>query len=676
MTAGHDTWQPPRGWSMAWLLLLGCSVIAVTLGDIAVLTKVTGFLASGYNTVHISSAAEIAAFVAASLTLDLALILATWAVIIPILERLPLSSLQSFALAAAIGTGVPLALSAARFSVYSIAGNMFNATLLNQLSSTTWSSMAVEALDETYLVWSVAVPVLGLVLAWSIVSLGRLERSLGLPTEQFLAPHPSRLWRALVPVVIVSVFLLTASFPTLSRVQYGLGKKASGAALLGLVNGVTDVDRDGFGAFSQPPDSAPWDPEIHPYALDLPGDGIDEDGLAGDLAEPRHLPEPVPRAEPLAGPKPHVLVIYLEGFRADLIHRELDGKPITPFFNRLANEGAASDHCYVHSPWTLASRSELFGGRLVNTPGQSTLIDDFKGWGYTVAYFSGQDESYGDSKRIIGIERADAFYDARQDIDKRTSRSTTPVSLQVSWKTLLARVTEYLSDVDVSRPLFLYANIVDTHFPYTHSEIDDILGVPPLARSEIRSNRAERVFRAYANTAANVDRAAETLVEAWRDRIGDADQAILVLSDHGEAFYEEGALGHGHSISPSESRVPLILWGIGGEWPEPISPVDIRGLLRRNLGVERGGGPPRARFVPDPTRKILQFAPRLQRPDVIALRRLDDTWAYDFAKRRFERIAADGSRTPLDPDEHPAMFRELVWSWETLELAESAEDTH
>jgi hypothetical protein len=676
MTAGHDIRQPPRSWSMAWLLLLGCSSIVVTFGDIALMREGTGFLTSGFNSVHIGSATEILAFFVASLTVDLALILASWAVIIPVLARLPLSSLQSFCVAGAFGTGVPLALSAARYNVYSIAGNMFNVALLDQLSSTTWSSMAVEVLDEAHLVWAVAVPVLGLVLAWSIASLGRLERSLGLSTGRFLAPAPGQLWRPLVPIVIVSVFILTASSPTLSRLRYGLGKKPSSAAMLSLVHWVTDVDRDGFGAFTEPPDPAPWDREIHPYALDLPGNGIDEDGLAGDLEEPRRFPEPASRAEPMDGPKPHVLVIYLESFRADLIHRELDGQPITPFFNRLANEGAASDHSYVHSPWTLTSRSEFFGGRLVNTPGQSTLIDDFKGWGYTVAYFSGQDESYGDSERIVGIERADAFYDARQDKNKRTSRSTAPVSLQVSWKTLLGRVTDYLGEVDANRPLFLYANIVDTHFPYHHGGIDDILGVPPLHRGEIRSHRAERVFRAYANTAANVDRAAEALVEAWRARIGDADHAILVLADHGEAFYEEGALGHGFSISPSESRVPLIVWGIGGEWPEPIAPTDIRELLRRNLGVERGGSPPRARFVPDPTRSILQFAPRVRRPSVIALRRFHDTWSYDFVKDRFERIDTDGSRTPLDPDEHPAMFRELVWSWEARALAEAGAGAH
>ena len=38
-------------------------------------------------------------------------------------------------------------------------------------------------------------------------------------------------------------------------------------------------------------------------------------------------------------------------------------------------------------------------------------------------------------------------------------------------------------------------------------------------------------------------------------------------------------------------------------------------------------------------------------------------------RARFERIDADGVRTALDPEEHPALFSELVSSWESLKLA-------
>jgi len=656
-------------WSPAWWVLLGTCTLVVTAADIALLYEGTGFLTSGYNSASIGSLTEIAAFVAASLILDLALILVIWSFLVPILARLPLSSLQTWCMAGLVALGAPLAFSAARYNLYAVAGNMFNVTLVNQLDGTITSSMVIEMIDGSQLLWGVATPALALLLFGAIIWLGRLQKTHDVSDGRFTPPSAPRVWRLLLPFFALAVVILMAASPTLAQLRYGLRKKPSGAAIMGVVRWVTDVDRDGFDAFTEPRDTAPWDSSIHPYALDLPGNGIDEDGIGGDLAERPPAATESPTVEPVFGPKPHVLLVYLESFRADLIHRELDGQPITPFLNRLAAEGAMSSHAWVHSPWTLAARSQLFGGRFVSHPGQPTLIDDFRSQGYAVAHFSGQDESYGGSEEILGVERADVFYDARMDADKRTSRSTAAVSLQVSWKTLLRRVTDYLDELDVVQPIFLYVNVVDTHFPYHHAEIDDMLGVPPLRRDEIRADNVERVFRAYANTAANVDHAVERLVAAWRARIGAADHAILILSDHGQAFYEEGTLGHGHSVSASESRVPLIVWGIGGEWPEPIAPTDIRGLLRRNLGVERGGAPPRPRFVPDRQRSILQYVSKAERPQVIALRRYDDVWSYDFSRDRFERTDADGSRTPLDRVEHRAMFQELVWRWESLKLA-------
>ena len=661
-------WEAPRRGLLAWLGLLLLAAVAVTAGDLVLLREGTGFLTSGYNSVSISSALEIAGFLAASLLLDVTLLLLCWALLLPALQRTRLSDLQRLLVAGAVGVGLPVAFSAAQYNQYAVVGDLFNVTLASRFGSATWSSMAAEVFEESQLVW-LAVAFAGTgVLGWSVRLLGRFESSLPIDRGRLAPPRTSRVWLTLLPLVGASLVLLLASGPTLARYQYGLKRKPSSVLLRGIAHWLSDVDRDGFDRFTRPRDLHPWDASIHPYALERVGNGIDEDGIGGDLLSVRSFARDYPPLEGVPGPRPHLLIVYLESFRADLIERDLDGRPITPFLRRLARDGAASERAFVHSPWTLGSRSELFSGRQVHAAGQSTLIDDFKQRGYAVAYFSGQDESYGDSAALIGTQRADVFYDARQDKDRRTSRSTAAVSLQVSWKTLLERVEQGLRELPGDRPLLLYVNIVDTHFPYHSDEIDDLLGVAPLRRDEIRAHSAERVVRAYANTAANVDRAAERVVEIFRRRIGGADHGILVLSDHGEAFYEEGVLGHGQSISPGETRIPLILWGIGGEWPEPIAPTDIRGLLRRNLGRERGGDPPRARFVLDPAQRILQYVPGLEQPSVIALRGARDTLAYDFDRESFERIAADGARIALDPERHQAELDELVASWESLKL--------
>ena len=54
-----------------------------------------------------------------------------------------------------------------------------------------------------------------------------------------------------------------------------------------------DADRDGYGVFAIQYDPAPFDSTRHPLALDIPGNGIDEDGYGGDL-ELVALPQPLP----------------------------------------------------------------------------------------------------------------------------------------------------------------------------------------------------------------------------------------------------------------------------------------------------------------------------------------------------------------------------------------------
>ncbi len=88
--------------------------------------------------------------------------------------------------------------------------------------------------------------------------------------------------------------------------------------------------------------------------------------------------------------------------------------------------------------------------------------------------------SFSRSDELLGLDRVDDFYDARADMDFRVSRSTSAGGLQVSSKLLTRRVEEYLADFNSPDPLFLYVNIVYTHFPYTHDELDNLLGVSPL----------------------------------------------------------------------------------------------------------------------------------------------------------------------------------------------------
>lgn len=656
----------------SWGALLVVCVAVLGAVDAVLLQLGSTYFTGGFNGLYVDTPLRIAGFFAGSALMDVALALGLWALALPFVKRCPGTRAQHYALIALFTLGVPLMLDYVRYELHHVLGDMVSPLLLWVASDRDASEVMTQAL--TYVHPSVFVLIaasLAVVAAMSLV--GRIERHVARIDARFVAPRTPIVWLGCALVVVLASSALVATEAAAPRIHFGLERKASVVVLEELIELATDFDRDGFGLLSQPADPDAFDPAIHPDALDLPSNGVDENGLAGDHPAGFEALRPVP-VDAAPGPRrPQFLLVFLESFRADLLGARLNGRAVTPFLDRLAREGTASNHAYVHTPATAASRAQLFGGRLIPRAGRPTLIDDFAQLGYTVAHFSGQDDSYGGSEPLLGVERADRFYDAREDVDRRISRSSSPVSLQVSCKLVNQRVEEYLADFDPRRPLFLYVNFTDTHFPYHHREIDDLLGIDPLARADLNVNQAERIWETYANTAANVDRAIERLVATWRRHFAGSDLALLVTSDHAQEIFENGFLGHGHSVNPYQTRIPFILWRIGGAWPEPLGLADVRGLLRRHLFADASGGTPRARFAPDRGRRIFQFAGHWKLPHGMALRGLDSASIYRVDSGRFQMVDADEQPREISPETARRAFEELIWQWEGVRLRDAAE---
>jgi hypothetical protein len=445
---------------------------------------------------------------------------------------------------------------------------------------------------------------------------------------------------------------------------YGFDRKPSGHLLRLVIRLATDVDRDGFGWLSRPSDAAPFDGALQPFALEIPANGIDENGLAGDLAADFRPQLPFPPPEHFGPRRPSLLIVLLESFRGDLLGRSLGDREVTPTLNALAREGASSQAAYAHSPMTAPSRAQLFQGRIVPVPGARTLIDDFHELGYRVGYFSGQNDLFGGSDALVGFERADEFYDARTDREQRTSRTSLPASLQVSSDTVLDRVRAYLdATANHEDPLFLYVNLVDNHYPYHHEGLARLFDIDPVGRAEIRPDNAQRVLETYLQACANVDLAIGDLVALWRERMGEAP--LLITADHGQSFYEHGMLGHGQSIDEGQSRVPLVLQGIGGDWPEPLGLADVRGLLLTHLFEPSQP----TRFVPAPERRVFQYTGRLDRPYLIGLRSQERAVSWEFQAS----AGRDGDDASVAIDDATALLP-LLWSWEFWQARAPTDD--
>jgi hypothetical protein len=543
-------------------------------------------------------------------------------------------------------------------------GGAFDLSLMFDLTGR--KPQEIFAVAARQLVWPVlliaALGAAAIGLVWSVNRLGGGERR-----QDHL---PRRAWLAACGLLLAG--LVTTSVATFASepAEDGLPRTASGRVFGTVARFASDVDRDGYGALGRLRDPAPFDGSIYPYALERAGDGIDQNGVGGDL--PSDAPAYVERTAPPPAwrSRPDIVLVVLESFRADTVGRQVDGVSVTPTLDAIAKEGVSAPLAYSHNGYTAQSRFHLFSGSVAGTRDGRTLIDDFKANGYEVAYFSGQDESFGGAEYAIGFDRADVAYDARQDRKQRYSTFSTAGSLAVPATRVHERVREFLDRRTSDKPLFLYVNYHDTHYPYHHGGIDPLVGAPVLGESQIAPENQAAVHRMYLNTAANVDRAVgETLAVVTR-RLG-RQPAVIVTADHGESLFDEGFLGHGYALNDVQTRIPLIVRGLPIVIEQPFGQADLRDAIGGALSGDSPDAPPRVVVRADKT--VFQYLGTLERPRQVGLRGVETHLVYDFRSNQVRSAGALWERAENARADVAERMTALIQLWERMVLARQSE---
>lgn len=569
--------RAPGAWARLIAAFPFALVALVSLVELALADRKYGLFTGGFGQSRaVDAPGEIALFLLGYAAAQAVIGLAGWALALRLARRGP--AWAPCFLFALFNGALFCGLLAAQYQLHSYFSDAVGFALLKQLGGGSLVDAVLFGLSEIGVaLLALAALAVGAWAAWKL--LARLLPP-GLP--RLNAPR-----RSLCAAVLVLFLAAAFAIPrTGSDAAFGLNRTLAWQALTGTLDLASDIDRDGYGLFGIQHDTAPFDGSRHPLALDMPGNGVDEDGYGGDLTL-------VPLAAPL-GPqvftddRPHVVIVVMESTRSDVLGKRVNGKPVAPNLEAIAAAGSAAIPAYSHVGFTTESLKSIFSGQLAPRAGDPSLFRDLKASGYRIGVFSGQPEDFGGISETVGMrESADVYVDAERLRDKRAFDFAAQGSLLIDENHLLAAFDRTLGTEDWhARPHFAYFNFQSPHFPYHHEGVPARVVHLPIERGAIGADRAEEVQATYWNAVANADAWLGEVVQRLKAKGVWDDTLLIVTGDHGEDLFEDGFLGHGHVINARQFGTILVANRPGLLPPAPLALADYRAILTAALRGE------------------------------------------------------------------------------------------
>jgi len=357
--------------------------------------------------------------------------------------------------------------------------------------------------------------------------------------------------------------------------------------LIELVRDANDLDGDGFGSLLGEADCAPFSSSIHPGALDLPGDGIDqdcdgEDTTYADLVAPTGPVVPVP--DKFLKPW-NVLLITIDATRYD--HTSFGGykqkgRDTTPRLAELVSQSTSFTYANAPAPGTMASIPAIMTSKFFHSgvamdddaprphgyppkllPENVMFAEIMKGGGYYTGAI-GSHEWWTNWGLDQGFD----------DFDNSIGRIVDP------YRVVADQITDHalaFISRNQNRKWFLWAHYIDPHGRYVaHPDVVDYgTADMDLYDGELRWTDQE------------IGRLLDELkrLPSYRNTI------IVVTSDHGESMGEHGVPTgtHGTALYRELTHVPLIFFipdlqpkQVGGA----VTPLDILPTVTALVGID------------------------------------------------------------------------------------------
>lgn len=386
-------------------------------------------------------------------------------------------------------------------------------------------------------------------------------------------------------------------------------QRGSALAKIGLQLGrrASDGDGDGSARLYGGGDCDDARASVYPGALDVPGNGVDEDCSGRDEPqapaelEVAHLPAQPARpaqlvqslqltraasSEPLAAALPadlNVVLISVDTLRHDLGYTGYP-RPITPSIDRLAQQSAVFERSYALASYTGKSVGPLLIGRYPSETHRGWL--HFNRFGVEDTFVQERLQRAG--IRTLSVQGHWYFtpeYGLGRGFDV-LDLSAAPKDRQLEGDRTVnsaeltdAAIRELSVPENVASRFFLWLHYLDPHADYIPHEGFDF---------------GRKARDLYDSEVAFVDQQIGRLLEFMNQTPGIAGRtAVIVTSDHGESFGDNGMWRHGYEVWEALVRVPLVVH-VPGLAPRRVaarrSAIDLAPTLLELFGLPAPAG--------------------------------------------------------------------------------------
>jgi choline-sulfatase len=382
--------------------------------------------------------------------------------------------------------------------------------------------------------------------------------------------------RAVVPGGGASRVSFYVQLPEAAELRLGYAASAPGASVLVRVA----VDGQRPRTLHEGKTQAAWTDVALPLgAASGQAARIDLVARGGDVAwaEPRIVVKaPAAPAPAKLARFDHIYVWMVDTLRADKVHVFNPKTRVqTPNYDAFAADATRFAWAQVPGTWSLPSHASLLTG-VYPTVHKATahearlskdvpfVAEDMKKAGYRTGMFSSN-----------GYVSAKWGFDRGWDINRNFIRENLPNGAPYLWKTAKAWI---LPNIKADKRDFAYLATVEPHVAYNPQKeflvkywnkpyVGPIkpaltgaqLGLIKIGRLKVNDNDKAYIEALHDAKITQSDAAFATFIADLKAAGVYDKSVVIVVSDHGDQFYEHGSVGHGDTVYQELTHVPLII---------------------------------------------------------------------------------------------------------------------